>query len=74
MLIEKDYKTQSVSVCKNLTSVESIQLNSFFTSVKHNSTLTSAVNITLQLSSDLSEKLYISTGFKTLDFKKKRKN
>lgn len=57
MLIEKDYESQSNSVCENLTSAESIKLNSSFSSVEHDATLISAVNNTSQLSSDLSEKV-----------------
>jgi len=56
MLIEKDNESQSNFVCENLTSAESIQLNSSFSS-EHNATLISAVNNTSQLSSDLSEKV-----------------
>lgn len=57
MLIEKDYESQSISVSENLTSAESIQLNSSFSSVEHNGTLNSAVNHTFQISSDLTEKV-----------------
>lgn len=56
MLIEKNYESQSNSVCDNLTSAESIQLNSYFSSVEHNDTLNYAVNDTFHLASDLPEK------------------
>lgn len=57
MLIEKDYESQSKSVCENIKSAESIQVNSSFSSVEHDGTFNSEVNDTFQLSSDLLEKV-----------------